>query len=419
MTNKIYVQRVSDGYIFEAKKIQNISITKETDISGNSLPYSVCQISLLTDEDITFEVDEKVIIFEKGIQKGMFWVEKFERKSNYVYQIDGHDSIGQLEKMDFYGGGIVKNYTLYKYLDKITEDSGITININSSIEDRKIDTSNLLFTNCRNALHQICLIFGFKAEATDNGDISFSLFDFGKLKKISNKTILKRSRTKNKANNYLGIELKIENSLFMPPYDEQTVFLANSEDAIGTEYFVDFGQNVQIIVVSGLEFIKQSSNAALLRKTIEAGGDIPFIRANVPNEKSTKKIKYLKSSSLQQKQIQQISNIYVFESGYQNAEKALKRLLDYSQGDVLKCTVGMGEEVKIPNKYGANKYGEFLYGKKDSEFISLGDYVETADEFGTSFTGIVQKEKYSLTTGIIVKELEIKEVKDYGSWQLD
>ena len=133
----------------------------------------------------------------------------------------------------------------------------------------------------------------------------------------------------------------------------------------------------------------------------------------------TKKIKYLKSSSLQQKQIQQISNIYVFESGYQNAEKALKRLLDYSQGDVLKCTVGMGEEVKIPNKYGANKYGEFLYGKKDSEFISLGDYVETADEFGTSFTGIVQKEKYSLTTGIIVKELEIKEVKDYGSWQLD
>lgn len=419
MTNKIYVQRVSDGYVFESKKIQKIIITGETDISGNSFPYSICQISLLTDEEITFEDDERVVIFEKGVQKGIFWVEKFERKSSNVYQIDGIDSIGQLEKKDFYGGGVVKNYTLYQYLNKITEDSGIIINIDSSVNDRTINASHLLFTNCRNALHQICLTFGLKAEATENGDILLSPFNFGALKKISNKTILKRNRIKNKSNNYLGIELTIEESAFMPPYDEQTVFSANSGDAIGTEYFVDFGQNIQILDSLGLEFVKQSSNAVLLRKTIEAGGDIPFIRARVPNQKYTEKIKYLKSSSIQQNQIQQISNIYVFESGYQNAEKTLKRLLDYSQGDVLKCTVGMGTGVKISNKYGANKYGEFLYGKQDAEFISLGDYVETVDEFGTIFTGVVQKEKYNLTTGIVVKELEIKEVKDYGSWQLD
>ena len=161
-----------DDLIISAKMTEEIDVTNET------LSINTAEISIIDEENdfdlqnqngawISIQADQQLRIVEeiegKTIECGSFFVSKWSSKDNEI-TFSLVDSIGLLDKTNFYDGQIYSGVSAGQIIDAIMQSAGLTkYQVDEEVSAIPL-SGHLAIQSHREALHQVCFATGAVAD---------------------------------------------------------------------------------------------------------------------------------------------------------------------------------------------------------------------------------------------------------------
>jgi hypothetical protein len=426
----VSVYKVNGDVTFSGNAVKSVQITNEINVSADTLPKGVCDIYLNSaDKDklnkIQFAKGEELEVYYNGELHAVYYVNEAKRISKYGWHIDTHNVLGELEDKEFFGGSFPDEYTDYdtagEVLQYIAESSEIDFDIEDSLYDFKVN-GYILYTNCLSALQQVCFITQAVAVA-DGRKVKVYIPSREISQTVDRRRVKQGVKTNTKKELLDGVSRTYEDKLLGPSTENEAVAIIK-DGSVGDLRFIDFGEPRQYFTLLGVKPIRMTSVAALVELIDydSTGGSTRGILARKIVLRETVTRKYIFGEGRYGEfKLAQITGLTLTPS-VENIDKTMELWYNsYINKNSMTAKIVNGKYTnKKRSTYGQYLYGESVYGYIDisdttvHKAVNIGDTISVPTEYGENFVGIVTREKYNLSSSMLVKDIELKEVIDNG-----
>ena len=400
--NRLKLRAIDYGYgtYFFTDELRNIKLIQEIDPLSKSIFMNVCDFTLnsKTDMQYSFQSKQPLSVYFNNELKATVFVEKSVRKGARLWEIKSEDYVGILDGVKFMGG-IYTEQNASELLETILTQAKVPFTIAEELLDEVV-TGYIPICTCRKAIQKICFAIGAVAD-TSNSE-TFNIF---KLPTEVSQSIPK-SRIM-QGQNFEGgnriTEVQVTQHSYVPLTSTQDVIeLYNaSESGQGANIFVEFGEPIHSLTISGGTIVDSGSNFAIITTNSSS-----CILSGKPYKDNTT-IKSKKNPNILTSDIENIksfANETLVSSA--NIDNILNLCYDYC---VKTSKVNMSiVDGKHFVKYGESNYGDVNYGQQlYDQPVNVGDLITAETEYLGTLEGRIISATFSLNGGIIVKECEM------------
>ena len=394
----------------EKKDIKSVNINQSIDPASFELPIST--VELVVKAQTQPETGDKVLTYFDGVLQSATVVKSCKLLKSGFYQIKTEDFISILNDTVF-EGGVYSGETLQNLLDLITLKTGVTFESDNAGDfDDDLIRGYIPYSNCRVALQQMLFANQLFAKTSGTDTIKICRVPWGNETSLTHERVFLNYNT-DMVEPYDAVGIK--HFMFYPSAEEVEVLFENKTGQSIDGLTVAFGEPCNDISISNGEIldgadITGSTNKKVATNYVTINAGVGCVLYGKPYLKDEYLVS-VKSGSIASKTAKiesaTLLNLSNVSSVSSNSLYWLSRKTKISAEIVDRKRSIVGDYVR----YGAKKYGAFVYGEKSKteyikdDSINVGDLV--AVEFADGKTGLVQKQTYSLNGGILKKKSEI------------
>lgn len=246
--------------VFEGNEIQNSQIVSEINLISENLSINTFSVDLVPEEEVDFVFQKKqpIEVFFNGVLQGIYFIDKSQRVSKKVYNVQTVDYIGLLDKVTFLGG-MYSGYSAGTLIADIFNGTNIPYNLESALASQTI-TGYLPIMTCREALMQVAFALGAVVDTSHS--------EFVEIYTLSTTTTSSFDET----NIILGEQLEetdklTEFQLAEHTYTQSTESVNLYEDGIGNNIVVQFSEPMYGLSINYGTIVASGTNYAIINAT--------------------------------------------------------------------------------------------------------------------------------------------------------
>lgn len=246
--------------VFENDEIQNSQIVNEINLISENLSINTFSVDLVPEEDVDFIFQKKqpIEVFCNGQLQGIFFVDKSQRVSKKVYNVQTVDYIGLLDKVTFMGG-IYSGYSAGTLIDDIFSGLNIPYQLDEDLASQTI-TGYLPIMTCREALMQVAFALGAVVDTSKS--------EFVEIFVLPDET----TATFDETNIVMGEQLEETDKLTELQLTEHTYTQTNEtvtlyESGIGDNIVVQFSEPMYGLSLNYGTIVSSGTNYAIINAT--------------------------------------------------------------------------------------------------------------------------------------------------------
>jgi hypothetical protein len=274
--------------------------------------------------------------------------------------------------------------------------------------DGKMVSGYIPYTNCREALMQVCFATQTVADTSNSDVVNIYALSHDVSQLIDKSRIMQGQRIED-FTRVTSVQLTAH--AFVEVSETITAYDA-SKSGYGDGIFVSFTEPLHDLYIDNGEIIESGVNYAV----INASNDSCIL--NGQKYKHLKTIKTKNNPRVLSTDIENVVSIYdATLVSANNVDDVLDSCYNYiatTEQAKMKIVDGKHREKPKSSKYGESKYGEALYGVSSVDVIvphtptSVGDLIEYETALSTVKKGRIIRQSFSLGGGILIKDSVVR-----------
>lgn len=393
---------------FGGNELRSAKIIQEIDPISASVPVNPFDFSIDSKKniDFSFQTKQPIEVYFNNKLRALCFVKSANRRSKTIWDIRAEDYIGLMDSIPF-AGGIYENKNATELIAEIFLAAKIPYNILSGM-DGKMVSGYIPYTNCREALMQVCFATQTVADTSNSDVVNIYALSHDVSQLIDKSRIMQGQRIED-FTRVTSVQLTAH--AFVEVSETITAYDA-SKSGYGDGIFVSFTEPLHDLYIDNGEIIESGVNYAV----INASNDSCIL--NGQKYKHLKTIKTKNNPRVLSTDIENVVSIYdATLVSANNVDDVLDSCYNYiatTEQAKMKIVDGKHREKPKSSKYGESKYGEALYGVSSVDVIvphtptSVGDLIEYETALSTVKKGRIIRQSFSLGGGILIKDSVVR-----------
>lgn len=378
--NRLIVNQIEYGIKveFSGNELRTAKCIQEIDPISTSVPINIFDFKVDSKKNIEFSFQAKQpinLIFD-GETKAVTFVKNAKRKSKTIWDIKSEDYIGLMDSI-YFNGGIYVNKNAVELLDEIFTVAKVPYNIVGEFNDISLN-GYIPYTTCRNALMQVIFAMGVVADTSNSDAVNIFSLSQDVSQEIPKRRIMVGQSFADEAR-VTAVELV---SHVYSETAESVVAYEAENSGTGNNIFVLFNEPLHDLTIT---------NGSI----VESGANYAVINANSGCQLSGNKYKHTKVIhrknnplvlSTDIEKIVSIENATLVSLG--NVDSLFELCYNY---------IVNTEQTNMKIIDGGNEKN-----------TTVGDLISFETEYIGKKSGRINKQTFSLVSGILVKDSVIR-----------
>ena len=400
---KIHSIEYGIGVIFYGDELTSSNIIQSINPISSQIEINTFDFSVKSKRNVafSFQSQQPVSVYFNGKLKATCFVKSASKKAKNIWDIKTEDYIGVMGTTPYYGG-IFNEHNAFELLKDIFETAKVPYTIAEEFSFAEVN-GYIPFTNCRDALMQVCFAVGAVVSTANRADVCVYKSSNEVTQKIDNGRIFQGVSEKERKI-VTSVEVVAHN---YTPIDEEVSLYETSEAE--NEVFIKFNQPIHDLTIDNGDILDSGYNYAIINAN---GVNCKLIGHTYKHTTIVKR----KNNPLVS--MSDSENIVLVDKATLVTNKNVDNILDLCYNYIvnkkeISLTIIDGKHIIYgkPIKYGSGrKYGTFVYGQKEKNEVifdietNVGDVITISPEFIGDRQGFIERQDYKLIGNVIAKK---------------
>lgn len=353
---------------------------QEIDPISTSVPINTFDFSINSKKniDFSFQTKQPIELIFNGEKKATTFVKRAKRRSRSVWEIQSEDYIGLMDSV-YYSGGIYQDENAFRLLQDIFRVAKVPYTISSEFEDVTV-SGYIPYTTCREALMQVLFAIGGVADTSNSDKVNVFSINSEVSQNIEKNRIM-QGQTFDDNTRVTAVELTSHAYL---KSDDITTLYDASQSGAGENILVVFNQPIWSLEFdNGIEVVEVGTNYAL----VNIASDTAKIHGK----------KYIHTTTVHRKEnplvlLTDVENVVSVENATLVSSNNVDNLLNLCYNFLVKT-----ERTNMK-----------IFDGTKQKSTKVGDFISYETDYLGTKSGIIVKQSFSLSGGILVKDSVIR-----------
>ena len=407
--NRLRLQSIDYGYgmTFTGNELKGIKLIQEIDPISSEISINTADFTVFnnSNKELSFVNKQPISIYSNGELKSTVFINNSVRKTKKDWKIQCEDYIGILDGIYYYGG-IYNNVSAGLIISDIFSVANIPYSIEEGLSSIPI-SGYIPYTTCREALKQVA--FAIQAVVDTSNSDKVRIFSLGnEIKKTIPLDRILQGQNFPEGDVVTGVEITAHT---YKAIDEKSDVYEASESGTGNNIFVVFSEPMHTLSIINGEILESGANYA----KINAYSGCVLSGKKYQHTMSIRTLDNPHIIASEMKKRASIAGATLISEN--NIDNVLNKCYNYivnTKEVRFKAVEGKHVTVERAFKYGEKKYGDFKYAKETLKIvtrdlpINVGDMLNVETQYTGNIVGRNIKQSFSLSDGIIVKDIIVK-----------